>query len=120
MTFDFRCPAHASSDRPSRKAILISGHDLGDLEALLKQTEGTGVNVYTHGEMLPGHGYPQFQKYKHFAGHFGGAWQNQKFDFAMFPGPIVMTSNCIIEPMKSYKYVPPLLPLIVFVSILMI
>lgn len=85
------------------KAILISGHDLGDLEALLKQTEGTGVNVYTHGEMLPGHGYPQFQKYKHFAGHFGGAWQNQKFDFAMFPGPIVMTSNCIIEPMKSYK-----------------
>jgi hydroxylamine reductase len=85
------------------KAILISGHDLADLEALLRQTEGTGINVYTHGEMLPGHGYPLLKKYPHLAGNYGGAWQNQQVQFAQFKGPIIMTSNCIIEPRKSYK-----------------
>ncbi len=80
------------------KAILISGHDLKDLRALLEQTEGTGVNVYTHGEMLPAHGYPELNKFKHLAGNFGSGWQNQQTEFSQFPGPIVMTSNCIIDP----------------------
>ena len=84
------------------KAILISGHDLKDLEELLKQTEGTGINVYTHGEMLPTHGYPTLKKYKHFYGHYGTAWQNQTKEFADFPGPIVMTTNCIQKPKESY------------------
>ncbi len=85
------------------KAILVSGHDMVDLEALLKQTEGTGINVYTHGEMLPAHSYPELKKYSHLAGNFGGAWQDQQTDFANFPGPILMTSNCIIEPAASYR-----------------
>jgi len=89
---------------PSKgKCILISGHDLVDLKALLEQTEGKGIDVYTHGEMLPGHGYPELNKHKHLKGNYGGAWQLQKFDFATFPGPIIMTSNCLIEPRKSYK-----------------
>lgn len=85
------------------KAILISGHDLLDLEALLKQTEGKGINVYTHGEMLPAHGYPELKKYPHLAGNYGTAWQNQGADFAKFPGPILMTTNCIQSPRQSYK-----------------
>lgn len=85
------------------KAILVSGHDMVDLEALLKQTEGTGINVYTHGEMLPAHSYPELKKYKHLAGNYGGAWQDQQTEFADFPGPILMTSNCIIEPAASYR-----------------
>jgi hydroxylamine reductase len=84
------------------KAILISGHDMVDLEALLKQTEGKGINVYTHGEMLPAHTYPGLKKYKHLVANYGSAWQNQKFEFAAFKGPIVMTSNCLVEPRKSY------------------
>ncbi|PJE79359.1 Hydroxylamine reductase [invertebrate metagenome] len=80
------------------KAILISGHDLMDLEMLLKQTEGTGINVYTHGEMLPAHAYPLFKKYSHLAGNHGSAWHNQQREFADFPGAILMTSNCIIDP----------------------
>lgn len=85
------------------KAILVSGHDLGDLEKILKATEGTGVNVYTHGEMLPAHGYPVLHGYPHLAGNYGGAWQDQQRDFAAFPGPIVMTSNCLIEPQPAYR-----------------
>lgn len=85
------------------KAILISGHDLIDLEALLKQTEGKGINVYTHGEMLPAHGYPELKKYKHFYGHYGTAWQNQVLEFAKFPGAILMTTNCIQAPRPTYK-----------------
>jgi len=86
------------------KAILISGHDMVDLEALLKQTEGKGIDVYTHGEMLPGHGYPGLkQKYPHLYGNYGGAWQLQQMEFSQFKGPIIMTSNCIIEPRKSYR-----------------
>ncbi|HEY3421971.1 MAG TPA: hydroxylamine reductase, partial [Methanocellaceae archaeon] len=80
------------------KAILISGHDLKDLELLLKKTEGMGINIYTHGEMLPAHAYPNLKKYSHFYGHYGTAWQNQAKEFAEFPGPIVMTTNCIQRP----------------------
>ena len=85
------------------KCILVSGHDLHDLEQLLQQTEGTGINVFTHGEMLPAHGYPGLNKYSHLVGNYGGPWNLQKFEFAKFPGPIVMTTNCLIEPRKSYK-----------------
>ncbi len=85
------------------KAILVSGHDLKDLELILKQTEGKGVYVYTHGEMLPAHGYPGLKKYSHFYGHYGTAWQNQGKEFAQFPGAIVMTTNCIQRPGDSYK-----------------
>ncbi|MDQ7823520.1 MAG: hydroxylamine reductase [Candidatus Eremiobacteraeota bacterium] len=85
------------------KAILISGHDLLDLEELLKQTEGKGINVYTHGEMLPAHGYPGLKKYRHLAGNYGSAWQNQREEFDRFPGAILMTTNCIQKPKDSYK-----------------
>ncbi|MBC3229656.1 hydroxylamine reductase [Serratia fonticola] len=80
------------------KAILISGHDLKDLRLLLEQTAGTGINVYTHGEMLPAHGYPELKKFLHLVGNYGSGWQNQQTEFAKFPGSIVMTSNCIIDP----------------------
>jgi hydroxylamine reductase len=85
------------------KCILISGHDMVDLEALLKQTEGTGINVYTHGEMLPAHSYPGLKKYPHLIGNYGTAWQNQKFEFASFPGPVIVTTNCVVAPRKAYK-----------------
>lgn len=84
-------------------AILISGHDLKDLEMLLEQTEGTGVDVYTHSEMLPGHYYPAFKKYSHFVGNYGGAWWNQKEDFENFNGPVLLTTNCLVPPKESYK-----------------
>ncbi|MCG6881408.1 MAG: hydroxylamine reductase [Deltaproteobacteria bacterium] len=85
------------------KAILVSGHDLRDLEALLKQTEGKGINIYTHGEMLPTHGYPKLKQYKHFYGQFGTAWQKQLKEFADFPGAVLMTTNCIQRPSKKYE-----------------
>ena len=85
------------------KAIVVSGHDLRDLELLLKQTEGKGINVYTHGEMLPTHGYPELKKYSHFYGHYGTAWQNQVREFKEFPGAILMTTNCIQKPASSYQ-----------------
>lgn len=85
------------------KAILVSGHDLHDLDTILAATEGTGINVYTHGELLPAHGYPELHKYTHLAGNYGGAWQDQQRDFTAFPGPIVMTSNCLIEPQPAYR-----------------
>jgi hydroxylamine reductase len=84
------------------KAILVSGHDLKDLDAILKQTEGKGIYVYTHGEMLPCHGYPNLKKYSHFYGHYGTAWQNQGKEFAEFPGAIIMTTNCIQKPKDTY------------------
>lgn len=87
-------------DRPG---ILISGHDLKDLEMLLEQTHGTGVDVYTHSEMLPGHYYPKFKKYKNFIGNYGNAWWKQKEEFETFNGPILMTTNCIVPPLDSYK-----------------
>jgi len=85
------------------KAILVSGHDLKDLEQILKQTEGKGIYVYTHGEMLPAHGYPRLKKYPHFYGHYGTAWQNQQKEFATFPGAILMTTNCIQKPLQQYE-----------------
>ena len=85
------------------RAILVSGHDLKDLDALLKQTEGKGINIYTHGEMLPCHAYPGLKKYKHLVGNYGGAWQDQQKEFAAFPGAILMTTNCIQRPQKSYE-----------------
>mgnify|MGYP006291296253 CR=1 FL=1 len=85
------------------KAILVSGHDLKDLEELLKQTEGKGIQIYTHGEMLPAHGYPGLNKYPHLAGNYGGAWQDQRKEFEDFPGAILMTTNCIQKPKPSYK-----------------
>ena len=85
------------------KAILVSGHDLKDVYELLKQTEGKGIQVYTHGEMLPCHGYPELKKYEHFYGHYGTAWQNQKKEFAEFPGAILMTTNCIQNPKDTYQ-----------------
>ena len=84
-------------------AILISGHDLRDLEMLLEQTQGTGVDVYTHSEMLPAHYYPAFKKYSHFAGNYGNAWWKQKEEFASFGGPILLTTNCLVPPSDSYK-----------------
>lgn len=94
-------PAAFSTGHKKGKCILISGHDFLDMEALLKQTEGTGINVYTHGEMLPGHGYPKLKAYKHLAGNFGTAWQNQQKEFPDFPGPVLFTTNCIQDP-KNY------------------
>jgi hydroxylamine reductase len=85
-------------------AILISGHDLKDMEELLRQTEGTGVDVYTHSEMLPAHYYPAFKKYSHFVGNYGGAWWSQVTDFETFNGPVLFTTNCIVPPRKSATY----------------
>jgi len=85
------------------KAILVSGHDLKDMEEVLKQSSGKGIYVYTHGEMLPTHAYPELKKYGHFYGHFGTAWQNQIKEFGTFPGPILMTTNCIQRPQASYR-----------------
>ncbi|SMC18175.1 hydroxylamine reductase [Clostridium acidisoli DSM 12555] len=83
--------------------IIVSGHDLRDLEMLLKQTEGKGINIYTHGEMLPAHGYPELKKYKHLVGNFGSAWQNQQKEFDGIPGCILMTTNCLMRPRETYK-----------------
>lgn len=83
--------------------IIVSGHDLKDLEMLLKQTEGKGINIYTHGEMIPCHGYPNLKKYKHLVGNFGGAWQDQQKEFDNIPGCILMTTNCLMKPRESYR-----------------
>ena len=96
-------PTKVSLGAKKGKAILVSGHDLKDLYELLKQTEGKGIYVYTHGEMLPAHGYPELKKFPHLAGHYGTAWQNQQKEFEAFPGPIVMTTNCLMPPKDSYK-----------------
>lgn len=100
-TFGHPVPTEVPLGHKAGKAILVSGHDLTDLLELLKQTEGKGIYVYTHGEMLPTHGYPELKKYSHFYGHYGTAWQNQKKEFAEFPGAILMTTNCIQDP-KAY------------------
>ncbi|HEX7597141.1 MAG TPA: hydroxylamine reductase, partial [Polyangia bacterium] len=85
------------------KAILVSGHDLKDLHTLLELTRDKGINIYTHGEMLPAHGYPELKKYPHLVGNYGGAWQDQAKEFDAFPGAILMTTNCIQNPRQSYK-----------------
>ena len=83
--------------------IIVSGHDLWDLQMLLEQTEGKGINIYTHGEMIPCHGYPQLKKYDHLVGNFGGAWQDQQKEFDNIPGCVLMTTNCLMKPRESYK-----------------
>jgi hydroxylamine reductase len=102
-TYGHPVPTKVPLGAKKGKAILVSGHDLKDLDAILKQTEGKGINVYTHGEMLPCHGYPELKKYTHFYGHYGTAWQNQAKEFDAFPGAILMTTNCIQKPKDSYK-----------------
>jgi len=102
-TFGAQRPTAVRVTPVAGKAILVSGHDLRDLAALLEQTAGTGINVYTHGEMLPAHAYPLLKAHPHLVGNYGGAWHDQQREFAAFPGPILMTSNCIIEPHASYR-----------------
>jgi hydroxylamine reductase len=102
-TYGHPAPTKVPLGSKKGKALLVSGHDLKDLELILKQTESTGINVYTHGEMLPSHGYPELKKHAHFYGHYGTAWQNQQKEFAKFPGAIVMTTNCLQKPLDSYR-----------------
>ena len=102
-TYGHPVPTKVPLGHKKGKAILVSGHDMKDLEELLKQTEGKGINIYTHGEMLSTHGYPGLKKYKHLYGQFGTAWQKQIKDFPDFPGAILMTTNCIQKPQKSYQ-----------------
>jgi len=101
-TYGHPVPTKVPLGAKKGKAILVSGHDLKDLEELLKQTEEKGIYIYTHGEMLPAHGYPGLKKYPHLYGHYGTAWQNQHREFAAFPGSILMTTNCIQKPLESY------------------
>lgn len=101
-TFGHPVPTRVPLGHRQGKAILVSGHDMKDLEALLKQTQGTGISIYTHGEMLSTHGYPGLKKYPHFYGQFGSAWQKQQKEFAEFPGAILMTTNCIQMPKPAY------------------
>jgi len=103
-TYGHPVPTKVPLGHKKGKAVLVSGHDLKDLEEILKQSAGKGIYVYTHGEMLPCHGYPELkQKYPHFFGHYGTAWQNQAKEFAKFPGAIVMTTNCIQKPTDTYR-----------------
>ncbi|MBW2429265.1 MAG: hydroxylamine reductase [Deltaproteobacteria bacterium] len=102
-TYGHPVPTQVPLGHKKGKAILVSGHDLQDLEKLLKQTEGTGINIYTHGEMLPTHGYPKLKQYDHFYGQYGTAWQNQIKEFPNFPGAILMTTNCLQRPKNDYK-----------------
>jgi len=102
-TYGHPVPTKVPLGAKKGKAVLVSGHDLKDLEEILKQTEGKGIFVYTHGEMLPTHAYPELKKYAHFYGHYGTAWQNQNREFVQFPGAILMTTNCIQKPKESYQ-----------------
>jgi hydroxylamine reductase len=102
-TYGHPVPTRVPLGAKKGKAILVSGHDLKDLDEILKQSQGKGIYVYTHGEMLPAHGYPKLKAYPHFYGHYGTAWQNQQREFAQFPGAILMTTNCIQRPMENYK-----------------
>jgi len=102
-TYGHPVPTEVPLGAKKGKAILVSGHDLKDLEELLKQTQGKGIYVYTHGEMLPAHGYPKLKAYTHLYGHYGTAWQNQRREFAEFPGAILMTTNCLQVPLESYR-----------------
>jgi len=102
-TYGHPVPTKVPLGHKKGKAILVSGHDLIDLEHILKQTQGKNITVYTHGEMLPTHGYPKLKAYPNFHGHYGTAWFNQQKEFAQFPGAILMTTNCIQKPMENYK-----------------
>jgi hydroxylamine reductase len=101
-TYGHPVPTKVPLGAKKGKAILVSGHDLKDLELILEQSKGKGICVYTHGEMLPAHGYPELKKYPHFYGHYGTAWQNQQKEFKTFPGAILMTTNCIQRPSDVY------------------
>ncbi len=103
QTYENPSPQMVNTQLKKGPFIIVSGHDLKDLEELLQQSEGSGVNIYTHGEMLPCHGYPGLKKYKHLAGNFGGAWQEQQKQFDNLPGCILMTTNCLMRPRESYK-----------------
>lgn len=103
QTYENPSPQMVNTRLKKGPFIIVSGHDLKDLEQLLRQSEGSGVNIYTHGEMLPCHGYPGLKKYKHLAGNFGGAWQEQQKQFDNLPGCILMTTNCLMRPRESYK-----------------
>lgn len=96
-------PVEVATGTKNGPGIVVTGHDLLDLYELLKQTEASGINIYTHGEMLPAHGYPELRKFKHLAGNYGGAWQDQKKEFGEFPGAILATTNCVLIPPDSYK-----------------
>lgn len=102
-TYGHPTPTEVTLGHRPNKAVLISGHDLYDLQLLLEQTAGKGIDVYTHGEMLPAHAYPELKKHPHLHGHFGTAWQNQHKEFAAFPGAILMTTNCLMPPRDEYK-----------------
>lgn len=102
-TYENPSPHKVNVNRKKGPFIVVSGHDLRDLEMLLEQTEGKGINIYTHGEMLPAHGYPSLKKYKHLVGNFGSAWQRQQKEFDDIPGCILMTTNCLMRPRESYK-----------------
>jgi hydroxylamine reductase len=102
-TYGHPVPTKVPLGAKKGKAILVSGHDLKDLEEILKQSVGKGITVYTHGEMLPTHAYPRLKKYSHFYGHYGTAWQNQRKEFGEFPGAILMTTNCLQQPTENYK-----------------
>lgn len=101
-TFGTPAPVEVTLNVEKGPFIVITGHDLYDLKQLLEQTEGKGINIYTHGEMLPAHAYPELNKYKHLKGNFGTAWQNQQKEFADIPAPVVFTTNCLMPPKKSY------------------
>ncbi|MFH0823321.1 MAG: hydroxylamine reductase [Pseudomonadota bacterium] len=102
-TYGHPVPTKVPLGSKKGKAILVSGHDLKDLKEVLEQTKGKGINIYTHGEMLPTHAYPELKKFDHFYGHYGTAWQNQRNEFSQFPGPILMTTNCIQRPQQAYE-----------------
>lgn len=102
-TYGHPVPTKVPLGAKKGKAILVSGHNLPDLDEILKLSEGKGINIYTHGEMLPTHAYPGLKKYPHFYGHYGTAWQNQRKEFKEFPGSILMTTNCIQKPVENYK-----------------
>ena len=102
-TYDNPTPNKVNVKTKKGPFVVISGHDLYDLEMLLEQTEGKDINIYTHGEMIPSHGYPRLKKYKHLAGNYGSAWQNQQSEFDDLPGSILMTTNCLMRPRESYK-----------------
>jgi hydroxylamine reductase len=102
-TYGHPVPTSVPLGTKKGKAILVSGHDLKDLKALLEQTEGKDITIYTHGEMLPAHGYPELKKHAHLYGHYGTAWQNQVKEFAAFPGAVLMTTNCLQEPKDTYR-----------------
>jgi hydroxylamine reductase len=103
QTFGHPQPTRVRVEPVKGKAILVSGHDLRDLQDVLEQTQGKGINVYTHGEMLPAHGYPKLKAFKHLVGNYGGAWQDQNREFREFPGAILMTTNCLQQPLETYK-----------------